>query len=437
MRPHRHTSDRGLRLPGSSAALVLALLATTAAGCSVVGGGSDDTAPKGDPAFTVAAAGDILIHPQLTEQAYRDAGVTQVPEAVGRKVGAGVPDPDFGKIMAGVKPVISKADLAICHFEPVVAGPKGPFRSFPDFLVPPQITTAIKKTGYDTCSTASNHTLDDGPQGVTRTLDALDAAGLKHTGSARSAAEGAKPLIVDVKGVRVAQLSYAFGFNGREIPADKPWLANENSFDAIAAAEKAARGAGAEAVILSIHWGREHHPDPSASQLKLGRRIAKETGIDLVIGHHAHVVQPMEKVDGTWIAYGLGNQLARHDVPSGLTEEGAIGWFEFREKPGGGWDVEAWYAPTFVTIPPEEGEESEADGADGAGVEQSTDGGKGTKGAAKDHRLLDIAGALRADKDLSAEERAQYRLAFERTRGTMLNRGAAGDGLRPLSELPD
>ncbi|TXL84656.1 CapA family protein [Streptomyces sp. IB2014 016-6] len=416
---------------------MLALLATTAAGCSVVGGGSDDAAPKGDPVFTVAAAGDILIHPQLTEQAYRDAGVTQVPEAVGKKVGADVPDPDFGKIMAGVKPVISKADLAICHFEPVVAGPKGPFRSFPDFLVPPQITTAIKKTGYDTCSTASNHTLDDGPKGVTRTLDALDAAGLKHTGSARSAAEGAKPLIVDVKGVRVAQLSYAFGFNGREIPADKPWLANENSFDAIAAAEKAARGAGAEAVILSIHWGREHHPDPSASQLKLGRRIAKETGIDLVIGHHAHVVQPMEKVDGTWIAYGLGNQLARHDVPSGLTEEGAIGWFEFREKPGGGWDVEARYAPTFVTIPPEEGEESEAVGAGGAGVEQSTDGAKGTKGAAKDHRLLDIAGALRADKDLSAEERAQYRLAFERTRGTMLNRGAASDGLRPLSELPD
>ncbi|MFD3923667.1 CapA family protein [Streptomyces sp. NPDC058595] len=431
VRPHRHTSNRGPRLLRSTAALVIALLATTAAGCSLAGGNSDDAAPKGDPAFTVAAAGDILIHPQLTEQAYRDAGVTQVPEAVGKKVGADVPDPDFGKIMAGVKPVISRADLAICHFEPVVAGPKGPFRSFPDFLVPPQITAAIKKTGYDTCSTASNHTLDDGPKGVTRTLDALDAAGLKHTGSARSAAEGAKPLIVDVKGVRVAQLSYAFGFNGREIPADKPWLANENSFDAIAAAEKAAREAGAEAVILSIHWGREHHPDPSASQLKLGRRIAKETGIDLVIGHHAHVVQPMEKVDGTWIAYGLGNQLARHDVPSGLTEEGAIGWFEFRKKSGGGWDVQARYAPTFVTIPPEEGEES------GAGVVQSTEGGAGTKGAAKDHRLLDIAGALRADKDLSAEERAQYRLAFERTRGTMLNRGASKDGLRPLSELPD
>ncbi|WP_405616500.1 CapA family protein [Streptomyces sp. NBC_01508] len=434
MTPHIQTSSRGRRLPRSTVALVLALLATTAAGCSLVGGDSDAAEPKGDPAFTVAAAGDILIHPQLTEQAYRDAGVTEVPEAVGKKVGADVADPDFGPIMAGVKPVVSKADLAICHFEPVVAGPKGPFRSFPDFLVPPQITTAIKETGYDTCSTASNHTLDDGVGGVNRTLGALDAAGLKHTGSARSAAEGAKPLIVDVKGVRVAQLSYAFGFNGREIPADKPWITNPNSFDAIASAEKAARKAGAEAVILSIHWGREHHPDPSASQLKLGRRIAKETGIDLVIGHHAHVVQPMEKVAGTWIAYGLGNQLARHDVPSGLTEEGVIGWFEFHKKSGGGggWDVEARYVPTFVTIPPEDQEDQGGEGGTGG-----TGSDAGDAGAATDHRLLDIAGALRADKDLSVEERAQYRLAFERTRGTMLNRGASKDGLRPLNDLPD
>ncbi|MFE6030121.1 CapA family protein [Streptomyces niveus] len=434
MRTHRNTSIAGSRLPRSAVALTLAFLATTAAGCSLVGGDSDSAGPKGEPAFTVAAAGDILIHPQLTEQAYRDAGVTEVPEAVGKKVGADVPDPDFTKIMAGVKPVISKADLAICHFEPVVAGPKGPFRSFPDFLVPPQIATAIKKTGYDTCSTASNHMMDDGPKGVTRTLDALDAAGLKHTGSARNAAEGSKPLIMDVKGVKVAQLSYTLGFNGRELPADKPWLGNKTSIDAIAAAEKAAREAGAEAVILSIHWGREHHPDPSSSQLKLGRQLAEKTGIDLIIGHHAHVVQPMEKVDGTWIAYGLGNQLARHDVPSGLTEEGAIGWFEFHKKSGGGWDVEARYAPTFVTIPPEEEGNSGDPNTGGAGVEQAA---PGAKGAATDHRLLDIAGALRDDKDLSAEERAQYRLAFERTRGTMLNRGASKDGLRPLSDMPD
>ncbi|MEV7236363.1 CapA family protein [Streptomyces sp. NPDC051020] len=401
-------------------ATALALLAATAAGCSLPGSDSGAADARSGPSFTVAAAGDILIHPQLTEQARKDAGSS----------GAGSSDTaadglDFGAIMAGVKPVISKADLAICHFEPVVGKPEGPFQSYPDFLVPPQITKAIKSTGYDTCSTASHHTLDHGAEGVKRTLDTLDAAGLKHAGSARSSAEAAKPLILDVKGVKVAQLSYAFGFNGREIPADKPWLVNQNSFTRIAAAEKAARKAGAEVVILSIHWGREHHPDPSAPQLKLARRLAKETGINLVIGHHAHVVQPMEKVDGTWVAYGLGNQLARHDVPSGLTEEGVIGWFEFHKR-GGTWDVDARYVPTLVTIPPD------VDDSDPASVEAAE-----APGAVTDHRLVIPAESLRDGKGLSSEERARYRLAFERTQGTMLNRGGAKDGLKPLEGLPD
>ncbi|MER5357794.1 CapA family protein [Streptomyces sp. NPDC002785] len=389
------------------------LLLAALAGCSIPGSDSGSADTKAGPSFTVAAAGDILIHPQLTEQGYKDAAAAG-GDTADKKI-------DFRPLLAGVKPVISKADLAICHFEPVAGKPQGPFQGFPNFVVPPQITTAIKDVGYDTCSTASNHTLDHGAAGVRRTLDALDGAGVKHTGSARSSAEAAKPLIMDVKGVKVAQLSYAFGFNGREVPADKPWLVNQNSFDKIAAAEKAARKAGAEVVILSIHWGQEHHPDPSNGQLKLARRLARETGINLVIGHHAHVVQPMEKIGSTWVAYGLGNQVARHDVPSGLTEEGVIGWFEFHKR-GDTWDVDARYVPTLLTIPPY---------VDNGGT-QETDAA-----TVKDHRLVDLAESLRNSKDLPREERARYRMAFQRTQGTMLNRGADEDGLKPLKGLPD
>ncbi|MFD6892295.1 CapA family protein [Streptomyces sp. NPDC059957] len=394
----------------------MGLLAASLTGCGFLGDSGDYAdgamgAGGSGRSFTVAAAGDILIHPQLIDQAARDA------KAEGRS------GYEFDKIMAGVKPVISKADLGICHMEPVLGKPGGPFQSYPDFLVPPQIATTIKNIGYDTCSTSSNHTLDHGPEGVYRTLDTLDKAGLKHTGSARNQAEADKPLIMDVKGVKVAQISYAFGFNGRELPADKPWLANLTDFDKIAAAETAARKAGAEVVILSIHWGREHQPNASKPQLKLGRQLAEKTGINLVIGHHAHVVQPFEKVGGTWIAYGLGNQLARHDVPTGLTEEGAIGWFEFAEK-GGKWDVQARFVPTFTDIPPDP--EDTQDGAD-TGVEIKP---------VRDHRLVDVAEALRNDENLLPEQRARYRVAFERTVGTILNRGAAQDGLRPLQELP-
>ncbi|MGW6154465.1 CapA family protein [Streptomyces sp. NPDC055144] len=383
-----------------------ALLAGTAA-CGPFG--SDDGKAAADgPSFTVAAAGDILIHPQLTEQARKDAKVT----------GQGEKGLDFDPIMAGIKPVISRADLAICHFEPVAGKPEGPFESFPAFIVPPQITTTIKKIGYDTCSTASNHTLDHGAAGVKNTLDALDKAGVRHTGSARSAAEANKPNIIDVKGVKVAQLSFAGGFNGNKIPEDKPWLVNQTSIRQIKAAERRARDAGAEVVILSIHWGREHQPTPNAVQLDLARRIAKQTGINLVIGHHAHVVQPMEKIGDTWVAYGLGNQIARHEVPSGLSEEGVTGWFEFTKR-GGEWDVRAKYVPTFIEIPPD----PDATGAV-------------PEGSVKEHRLVDVAAALRDGKGLSAQQRARYRLAFERTQGTLLNRGAGEDGLEPLEPLP-
>ncbi|MCJ1678167.1 CapA family protein [Streptomyces sp. APSN-46.1] len=416
MSPTRLVSAR------TRAAALLALpLSLSLVACGPFG---DPTAESGDGAgagakgspgrsFSVAAAGDILIHPQLTDQAARDA------KAAGHK------GYDFDRILAGVKPVISKADLGICHMEPVLGRPNGPFQTYPDFLVPPQIAKTIKNVGYDTCSTASNHTLDHGEDGVRNTLDTLDREGLKHTGSARDQAEADKPLILDVKGVKVAQISFAFGFNGREVPQDKPWMANLIGFKDIAAAEKKARAAGAEVVILSIHWGREHQPNPSNPQLQLARRIAKETGIDLVIGHHAHVVQPMEKVGGTWVAYGLGNQLARHDVPTGLTEEGAIGWFDFTEK-NGAWEVRARFVPTFTDIPPDPESTPGADAPAG-----------GDAKPVRDHRLVNVAEALRDDKNLLPEQKARYRLAFERTQGTMLNRGAAKDGLRPLQDLPD
>jgi poly-gamma-glutamate synthesis protein (capsule biosynthesis protein) len=387
----------------------LSLLAAVS-GCGLL---SDDA--QGGRSFTVAAAGDILMHPELVDQARKDA----------QRTGKGVDGMDFGPMMAGIKPLISKADLAICHFEPVMGPARGPFAGFPDFQVPPQQAKTIKDIGYDTCSTASNHTLDHGYDGVKRTLDALDAAGLKHTGSARTRKEADTPLIMDVKGVKVAQLSYAYGFNEpHRLPKDKPWLANLQDLGRIKAAEQRARKAGAEVVILSLHWGREHHPEPSAAQISFARQIARNTGINLVVGHHAHVVEPMEKVGGTWISYGLGNQIARHEVPTGLTEEGVIAWFTFTEHGKGHWDVQPRFEPTLLTIPPD--------------AENVRDGGTAdlTGDDAKDYRLLDVPAALRDDHGLSEAQRARLRLAFERTEGTLLNRGAGADGLKPLTPLP-
>ncbi|WP_344860190.1 CapA family protein [Amycolatopsis ultiminotia] len=295
--------------------------------------GSASPEPDG---FSVAATGDVLIHPRLTDQAKADGGGTI----------------DYRRLLAGVKPVVSGADLGICHLETPLAPEGGPYHGYPSFSAPPEIADALRDTGYDTCSTASNHTLDQGTSGVTRTLDKLDETGLKHTGSARSSEEAAKPLILDVHGVKVAQLSYAFGFNGIERPAGKPWLANEIDADEILAAAHAAKQAGAEVVIASMHWGVEYHHEVTDEQQQLAEKLLASPDLDLIIGHHAHVVQPFAKVEGKWVAFGLGNEVARHDEPRGSTEEGVAARFHFT-RAGGHWSVDrAEYLPTLIDLGP-------------------------------------------------------------------------------------
>ncbi|WIY02907.1 CapA family protein [Amycolatopsis mongoliensis] len=287
-----------------------------------------------DGSFSVVATGDVLIHPALTEQAEADGG---------GKI-------DYRPLLAGVKPLISGADLGICHLETPLAPEGGPYSGYPSFSAPPEIADALKDTGYDTCSTASNHTIDQGADGVKRTLDKLDATGIKHTGSARSAAEAAKPLILDVHGVKVAQVSYAFGFNGIKVPAGKPWLANQIDVDDVLAAARKAREAGAQVVIASLHWGVEYQHDPTAEQRSQAKKLLASDDIDLIVGHHAHVVQPFEKIGGKWVAYGLGNSVARHSEPRGDTEEGAAARFRF-VRDGDRWKVDkAEYIPTLIKL---------------------------------------------------------------------------------------
>jgi len=293
--------------------------------------------------LTVLGAGDVLIHPPVWEQAAADAGGTGF---------------DFYPIFADLRPVISGADLAICHLETPLAPAGGPFEGFPTYSAPPQLTDALAQAGYDTCSTASNHTLDQGEAGVTRTIDALAAAGLGWAGSARSAADAATPRVREValdngQTVQVGHLSYTFGFNGLSPPPGKEWIANRIDADRILAEAVAARAAGAEIVVLSLHWGTEYQVDPDAAQLDLAERLAGSGEIDLILGHHAHVVQPVEKVDDTWVVYGMGNQLARHAEVIDGQREGVLARVTFTEQDSG-WEVTAIEAvPTWVDLDPE------------------------------------------------------------------------------------
>jgi poly-gamma-glutamate synthesis protein (capsule biosynthesis protein) len=297
--------------------------------------------------LTILGAGDELLHPQVWAQAEKDAKA------------AGDAGLDFDPIFADVKPEISAASLAICHLETPLAPQGGPYQGYPRFSVPPQIATTLHDIGYDTCSTASNHTLDQGTAGIKRTLDALDAAGVKHTGSYRSAADATVPNIIEVRPtgggapVKVAQLSYTFGFNGLSRPAGENWVANLTDPSAILAAAHAAKLAGAQIVVLSIHWGVEYSHTPNADQKALAKRLLSSPDIDLILGCHEHVVQPIQRIGDKWVVYGMGNQLARHADPINDNREGIMPEFTFSETSPGHWAVtKATVIPTWVTLTP-------------------------------------------------------------------------------------
>lgn len=287
--------------------------------------------------FTIAATGDILIHDSLWMQAARDGH--------GRM--------DFAPQLAGVKSRIAAADFAICHLETPLAKPGGPFANYPVFNTPPQVTKAIKSTGYDACSTASNHTLDQGLTGIKRTLNALDAVSVGHSGSARSRREANTPRIYSVNGVKIAHLAYAYGFNGYRVPRAQPWCCNVVSAPRMIADARRARAAGAQVVIVSMHAGDENVVRPSTQQRSIATSLARSGQVDLLIGHHAHVVQPAQKIGKMWVVYGHGNLLSGQSANWHRNREGVVTQFTFNEQPDGTFQItRAVGYPTLNTSGP-------------------------------------------------------------------------------------
>jgi poly-gamma-glutamate synthesis protein (capsule biosynthesis protein) len=310
--------------------LGVGILAITLSACSSATGSVSSTTfapPALAPAprsLTVVGTGDVLIHNTLWTQAEADGG------------GRGM---DFSRQLAGVRKRVRSADFAICHLETTLAPEGGPYGSYPVFATPPAIVNAIKKTGYDACSTVSNHTLDQGFAGVKRTLDGLDAAGIGHSGTARSKAESARIAAYTVKGVTVAHLAYTYGFNGYARPTGRTWCCNVIDADRIIGDARSARDQGADIVILSLHAGDENVAAPNAQQQNVVAAIAESGQVDLVLGAHVHVVQPVAKVGQTWVAYGMGNLVSGQYDTWKRNKEGALVSFTFTEDPQGQFTV--------------------------------------------------------------------------------------------------
>ncbi|WP_217248886.1 CapA family protein [Streptomyces sp. AC602_WCS936] len=374
-------------------ALALTALLTVGAACQA----RDHEPPKPKPpapapsaadngAFTLVASGDVLPHDSIIDRARFDAGGTGY---------------DFRPMLAGARPVVSGADLALCHME-TVYGANGDYSGYPLFKSPPEVAKALAATGYDGCSTASNHSVDDGADGIRRTLDALDRAGVRHAGTARSEAEARTTTVLRAGRAEVAHLAYTLHTNGHPLPDGQPWAVDLIDEGQIVADSRAAREDGADVVVVSLHWGTEWQDEPDQDQLTLARsltaaRAGDRPAIDLILGTHAHVPQAYEKVNGTWVVYGMGDQIAGEMI-NGDSErdprgnQSSIGRFTFAppDRPGERWRVtKAEFVPQLFDV----------------------DAG----------RVVNLNRAL--------EKGAEVKAVRDRIRDVVLSRGAAEDGL--------
>jgi poly-gamma-glutamate synthesis protein (capsule biosynthesis protein) len=296
-------------------ALLAAILAPMTPGVRLQ---PDPVSPAERPVrLTVAATGDLLIHTPVARRALALGG--------GRRY-------EFAPLFARVRRPIARADLALCHVEtPLVTGP---VQGYPVFRTPPDLARSIRRVGWDACSTASNHSLDMGQPGIDATLRALRGAGVKATGTARSARGRRRTTMIRVKGVRVAFLSYTAVSNGQAVP--HPWSVNWASPRPILRDARRARHRGARLVIVNIHWGAEFVPAVTAPQRALARRLTRSPAIDAIVGQHAHVVQPIRRVRGKPVVFGEGNLISNQTAGCcpAASQDGLIALIDFVVRPG-------------------------------------------------------------------------------------------------------
>ena len=327
-------------------------------------------------AVTILGAGSILPDPEIWDQARRDGG--------GRL--------DFGPSLAGVKKTVSDADLALCHLS-VPLSDDPPFAGPPRYRVPSAVAQAIAETGFDGCATAAEHSYDQGAAGVAATVSALDDARLGHSGTYTSKAASQKPRLYTANGVKVAHLSYTLDLNRQKPAKGSEWAVARPTVTKIKNDSRAARDAGAQIVVVSLDWGTEPEHEPDVDQQNLARSIATMRNVDIVMGHGAHVVQPVEHIGDKWILYGLGDLSTREQEPVNNDREGSMMRVTFTPAADEGrWKVASIEAlPTYIDLNP-------------------------------DIRVVDLERAL-ADPGVPPGRRHIYEAAVERIDSAVMSRG--------------
>jgi poly-gamma-glutamate synthesis protein (capsule biosynthesis protein) len=284
----------------------------------------------------IVFAGDAMMHTGQLEAAKRGNGVY-----------------DYSYCFSAIAPYVESADYAVVNLETPVAKP--PYSGYPQFNAPDSYVVALADAGFDLFLTANNHTLDRRDRGLKRTVATLDSLGVAHIGTYANASDRSEklPFVADIHGFKVGFVNYTYGTNGFKPSSDAvvDYIAEQRIHEDIAATRKA----GAEIVVAAMHWGEEYTLVPVASEKRWAKVLERE-GVDIIMGGHPHVVQPMEFRTGSasgkpmFLAYSHGNFISNMmttDTRGGVMTRVTLA----RDEHGEAYVKEASYKLVF-TVPP-------------------------------------------------------------------------------------
>lgn len=280
-----------------------------------------------------------MIHDEVLKAAYNKAEKTY----------------DFAPMLSLVADDLADADLTVVNVDGVLKG--GKVSGYPSFSTPPSLLNALLESGVDMLTLANNHALDFGFEGLKKTIENCEAYGMDFIGGARTKAERQELAIREINGTKIGFLNYTEVMNG-----DSSYFGKNALEYGILKLQKgtagkdirALREAGADVVIVYVHWGTEYQTKPDANQKKYAKKLA-EAGADVILGSHPHMLQgavwiETEK-DGaarhTLCVYSMGNFLA--DKRSEKRDTGMIFEITVQETPGGSFEItQPMVIPTYI-----------------------------------------------------------------------------------------
>lgn len=252
--------------------------------------------PSFSKEITISAIGDILIHSPVYMDAKTEGGY------------------DFLPMLERVKDTLEASTITVANQETMIGGEELGLSSYPSFNSPFEVGDALKAVGVNVVTLANNHTLDRGEAAIQNAINQWETIDMMYTGAYKDQLDRENLRIYETEeDISIAFLSYTYGTNGIPVPEGKDYLVNMIDKDRIAEEVVLAKEK-ADVVTLSLHFGNENERMPNEEQKELVQ-FAADQGVDIVIGHHPHVLQPMEWVTGkdgheTFVMYSLGNFLS-------------------------------------------------------------------------------------------------------------------------------